>query len=61
MIVELWIAITGRIHQLGSTSLFQRKLMIEHNRAVRIIDQLDAAAIVGAFEKSKEKRYNFRR
>jgi DNA segregation ATPase FtsK/SpoIIIE, S-DNA-T family len=42
-------------HQQGSTSLIQRKLSIGYNRAGRIIDQLEAAGIVGAFEGSKAR------
>ncbi len=42
-------------HQQGSTSLIQRKLSIGYNRAGRIIDQLEAAGIVGTFEGSKAR------
>ncbi len=42
-------------HQQGSTSLIQRKLGIGYNRAGRIIDQLEAAGVVGAFEGSKAR------
>ncbi|MGE5419062.1 MAG: DNA translocase FtsK [Chloroflexota bacterium] len=42
-------------HQQGSTSLIQRKLGIGYNRAGRIIDQLEAAGIVGSFEGSKAR------
>jgi DNA segregation ATPase FtsK/SpoIIIE, S-DNA-T family len=42
-------------HQQGSTSLIQRKLCIGYNRAGRIIDQLEAAGVVGAFEGSKAR------
>lgn len=42
-------------HQQGSTSLIQRKLSIGYNRAGRIIDQLEAAGIVGAFEGSRAR------
>ena len=38
------------MHQSGSTSLIQRKLKLGYNRAGRIIDQLEAAGIVGPFE-----------
>src|SRR6056297_1417878 len=41
--------------QQGSASLLQRKLKLGYNRAGRIIDQLEAAGIVGAFEGSKAR------
>ena len=44
------------IHQQGSTSLIQRKFSIGYNRAGRIIDQLEAAGIVGPFEGSKARQ-----
>jgi len=43
------------MHQQGSTSLIQRKLKLGYNRAGRLIDQLEAAGVVGAFEGSKAR------
>ncbi|TFF34414.1 FtsK/SpoIIIE family DNA translocase [Mucilaginibacter psychrotolerans] len=43
------------LHQQGSTSLIQRKMKLGYNRAGRIIDQLEAAGIVGPFEGSKAR------
>jgi len=42
-------------NQIGSTSLLQRKMKLGYNRAGRIIDQLEAAGIVGPFEGSKPR------
>lgn len=46
-------------HQQGSTSLIQRKLKLGYNRAGRIIDQLEAAGVVGPFEGSKARKVLF--
>jgi len=46
-------------NQQGSTSLIQRKFSIGYNRAGRIIDQLEAANIVGPFEGSKARQVLF--
>jgi S-DNA-T family DNA segregation ATPase FtsK/SpoIIIE len=46
--------------QQGSASLLQRKLKLGYNRAGRIIDQLEAAGIVGPFEGSKAREVMYR-
>lgn len=43
------------VHQQGSTSLIQRKFSIGYNRAGRLMDQLEAAGIVGAVQGSKPR------
>ena len=43
-------------HQQGSASLLQRKLKLGYNRAGRIVDQLEAAGIIGPFEGSKARQ-----
>ena len=42
--------------QQGSTSSIQRRFSIGYNRAGRIMDQLEAAGIVGPFEGSKARQ-----
>ncbi|WP_298777913.1 DNA translocase FtsK [uncultured Polaribacter sp.] len=44
------------VAQQGSASLLQRKLKLGYNRAGRLIDQLEAAGIVGGFEGSKARQ-----
>ena len=41
------------VHQQGSTSLIQRKFSIGYNRAGRLMDQLEAAGIVGGTQGSQ--------
>ena len=43
-------------YQQGSTSLIQRKLSLGYNRAGRIVDQLEAAGVLGPFEGSKARQ-----
>ena len=44
------------VHQQGSVSLLQRKLKIGYARAARIVDQLEAAGVVGPFDGSKARK-----
>lgn len=44
------------IQQQGSTSLIQRKFSIGYNRAGRLMDQLEAAGVVGPFEGAKARQ-----
>jgi S-DNA-T family DNA segregation ATPase FtsK/SpoIIIE len=41
--------------QMGSTSLLQRRMKLGYNRAGRLMDQLEAAGIVGANQGSKAR------
>ena len=42
-------------NQLGSTSLLQRKMKLGYNRAGRLMDQLEAAGVVGPGQGSKPR------
>ena len=42
-------------HQQGSISLLQRRLKIGYSRAARLIDELEAAGVVGSFDGSKAR------
>ena len=44
------------LNQSGSTSMIQRKFSIGYNRAGRIMDQLEAAGIVGPQDGSKGRQ-----
>ncbi len=42
-------------HQQGSVSLLQRRLKVGYSRAARLVDELEAASIVGPFDGSKAR------
>jgi S-DNA-T family DNA segregation ATPase FtsK/SpoIIIE len=42
-------------NQVGSTSLLQRRMKLGYNRAGRLMDQLEAAGIVGPNQGSKAR------
>ena len=42
-------------HQQGSVSLLQRRLKVGSSRAARLVDELEAAGIVGPFDGSKAR------
>ncbi len=46
--------------QQGSASMLQRKLKLGYNRAGRIVDQLEAAGIIGPFKGSKAREVLFK-
>lgn len=46
-------------HQQGSASLLQRRLKLGYNRAGRLVDQLEAAGVIGPFEGSKARQVLF--
>ena len=47
-------------NQIGSTSLIQRRMKLGYNRAGRLMDQLEAAGIVGANAGSKPREVLFK-
>lgn len=55
---ELFAEARGLVirHQQGSVSLLQRRLKIGYSRAARLIDQLEAAGVVGPFDGSKARQ-----
>jgi S-DNA-T family DNA segregation ATPase FtsK/SpoIIIE len=46
--------------QMGSTSLIQRRMKLGYNRAGRLMDQLEAAGIVGPNQGSKAREVRFK-
>ena len=42
-------------NQVGSTSLLQRRMKLGYNRAGRLMDQLEAAGVVGPNQGSKAR------
>jgi S-DNA-T family DNA segregation ATPase FtsK/SpoIIIE len=44
------------LSQQGSASLLQRKLKLGYDRAGRLVDQLEAAGVIGPFEGSKARK-----
>jgi S-DNA-T family DNA segregation ATPase FtsK/SpoIIIE len=42
-------------NQIGSTSLIQRRMKLGYNRAGRLMDQLEAAGVVGPNQGSKAR------
>ena len=46
--------------QMGSTSLIQRRLKLGYNRAGRLMDQLEAAGVVGPSKGSKVREVLFK-
>jgi len=47
-------------HQVGSTSLIQRRMKLGYNRAGRLMDQLEAAGVVGTNQGSKAREVLFK-
>ena len=44
--------------QQGSASLLQRKLKLGYNRAGRIIDQMEAAGVVGLLKEVRQDKFD---